>query len=221
MKSLLLKFDSYTGAKSWDDLVHAFMESLKDSPFDELILLGRANTFGLPRQPPKDVRLVIYDRFDDLPKLLSVAPSPFNTIATPTHQTQPEVEAITGIQPDSDYGEQEQRKVAEIDEKRVDAAKKIQATYRRHLKRKDVVLKGIDATQARHWDLLRKRSTEMEWPKNSRYYVLFRVPLGSILACLDTLGGFFSNGKGRAKKQRTKADHQDYEALTKVLDQHR
>ena len=101
------------------------------------------------------------------------------------------------------------------------AAKKIQAAYLRHLKRKNVIRKGTDATQARYWHLLRKRSMEMEWTKDSRYYLLFRVPLAYILVCLDTIGAFAESGKKEAKKRMGTEDHRSLEDLMDNIQQHR
>jgi len=98
------------------------------------------------------------------------------------------------------------------------AAKKIQAAYTRYLKRKNVVRKG---TQARYWHLLRKRSTEMEWTKDSRYYLLFRVPLAYILVCLDVIGEFVESEKKKAKKRMKTEDHRDLEDLMETLQKHR
>ena len=102
---------------------------------------------------------------------------------------------------------------------RVSAAKKIQAAYRRHLKRKSVVRKGIDATQARYWHLLRKRSMEMEWSKDSRYCLLLRVPLAYILVCLDVIGAFVESKKKEAKKRITTEGHRDLEEQMEALQQ--
>ena len=101
------------------------------------------------------------------------------------------------------------------------AAKKIQSAYLRHLERKRVVRTGVDSTQARYWHLLRKRSTEMEWSKDSRYHLLFRVPLAYILVSLDVIGEFAEFEKNEAKKRITAEDHRGYEDLMENLQQHR
>jgi len=101
------------------------------------------------------------------------------------------------------------------------AAKKIQAAYLRHLKRKSIVRKGIDATQARYWHLLRKRSMEMEWTKESRYNLLFRVPLAYILVCLDVIGGFVESKKKESKKRMTTEDNRGLEELMDAVQQQR
>jgi hypothetical protein len=108
-----------------------------------------------------------------------------------------------------------------LERKRGDAAKKIQAAYRRRLKRKRIVRKGIDATQAHYWNLLRKRSVEMKWSKNSRYYLLFRVPLAYVLVCLDTIKAFIESEKKEAKKLVMAEHHEKLEELTETLTQHR
>lgn len=101
------------------------------------------------------------------------------------------------------------------------AAKKIQAAYLRHLKRKSIVRKGIDATQARYWHLLRKRSMEMEWTKESRYNLLFRVPLAYILVCLDVIGGFVESKKKEFKKRMATEDNRGLEELMDAVQQQR
>jgi len=108
-----------------------------------------------------------------------------------------------------------------LERKRAGAAKKIQAAYRHRLKRKSVIRKGIDATQAHYWNLLREKSTEMEWTKDSRYYLLFRIPLADILVCLDTIGAFAeSEKKGTNKRMRTAGD-KDLEELMGACNQYR
>jgi len=107
-----------------------------------------------------------------------------------------------------------------LERKRVEAARKIQVTYRRHLK-KAVVNEGVDAAQAHYWHLLRKRSTKMRWPKDSRYYLLFRVPLAYILVCLDTVKAFVESEKKEAKKRMMTEDHGGLEELMEALNQYR
>ena len=264
VKTFLLRSNSYTEAKSWGDLVHAFTELLKNSPLDEFILLQHTSILGPQGRWSKFARLVSYYRLDEVPKLLLMAPSALKIGTTPAHQQQLQVEAATGVQPDDDYdgqGQQEhinipQERIAdgkeaevitysgdreqEIDETRVNAAKtiqeayrrhseqkragaarKIQAAYHRHVKRKSVVRRGIDGTQARYWLLLRKRSLEMEWSKGSRYHLLFRVPLAYILVCLEVIGAFIESEKKEVKKRIKTEDDKDLEELMEALTQHR
>ena len=108
-----------------------------------------------------------------------------------------------------------------LERKRAAAARKIQAAYRRHLKRKNVVRMGIDATQAHYWNLLRKQSMKMNWTKESRYYLLFRVALGYILACLDTIKTFTELEKKEAKKRLMMEDNKKLEELMEALDNYR
>ena len=108
-----------------------------------------------------------------------------------------------------------------LEQEQASAAQKIQAAYRRRLKRKSVVRQDIDATQTHYWHLLRKRSTEVEWPKGSRYYLLFRVPLAYILVCLDVIEAFVESEKKEAKKRVMTEDDRGLEELMKALAQHR
>lgn len=104
---------------------------------------------------------------------------------------------------------------------RHDAARRIQTAYRRYLKRKRLDRKGLDATQARYWQILRKKSMEMEWTKDSRYNILFRVPLACILVCLDTIGGFIESKKKEAKKRLASEGDKELEELMETLRQNR
>lgn len=108
-----------------------------------------------------------------------------------------------------------------LERRRGRAAQKIQVAYLRYLGRKKIVRKGIDATQARYWQLLRKRSTEMEWTKDSRYHLLFRVPLAYILVSLDVAGGFVESKKKEAKKRLTAEGDKDLENVMDTLQQYR
>ena len=101
------------------------------------------------------------------------------------------------------------------------AAKRIQAAYLRYLKQKKIVRKGLDATQARYWQLLRKRSTEMEWKRDSRYYLLFRVPLAYIIVCLEAVGGFFELRKKEVKRRLATEGDEGLEELMEALQQYR
>ena len=107
-----------------------------------------------------------------------------------------------------------------LERKRAGAARKIQAACRRYLRRKNIRM-GIDATQAHYWHLLRKRSKEMEWTKDSRYHLLFRVPLAYILVCLDAIKTFAESEKKEAKDRVMKGDNKELEDLTEALDNYR
>jgi len=260
---LLLRSNSYADAKDWDDLVHTFTEWLEDSSLDEIILLLHSTIPGPQQRPPKHVRPVTYNRLGQVPRLLLSPPSALEAGVTPVYHHQQHIEAVTGVQPDSDHGGHGQHERidmtedripdgketdvvisggdhGEIDEARVDAAKVIQGAYRRHLerklgpaarkiqraycrylKRKRVVRTGIDAAQARYWNLLRKRSMEMEWTKGSQYYVLFRVPLAYILVCLEVIKAFVESEKKVAQKRMMTEDHKGLEESMEALNRYR
>jgi len=264
VEMLLLRSNSYTAAKGWDDLANAFTESPKHSSLDEMILLLHAAIHGPHEKLSEYVRPVSYGWLDEVPKLLlSAAPSTLTGTA-PAHQRRPHVEATTGARFFSNHdGQGQQKRIKDIpreritdrkegetvtssgdheenDETRVNAAKsiqdayrrhldrkragparKIQAAYRRHLKRKSVVRKGMDAIQADYWNLLRERSVKMEWSKDSRYYLLFRVPLAYILVCLDTIGAFAESEKKGANKRMMTAGDKDFEELKEARNQYR
>jgi hypothetical protein len=100
-----------------------------------------------------------------------------------------------------------------LEQKRAGAARKIQAAYRHYLERKTPV--------GHYWYLLRKRSAQMEWPKSSRYHLLFRLPLAYVLVCLDAIKAFVETEKKEAKKRVMTEDDRGLEELMKALAQHR
>ena len=107
-----------------------------------------------------------------------------------------------------------------LERKWADAARRIQAAYRRRMKRKNIVRKGMEATQAHCWQLLREESMKMEWSKNSRYYLLFRVPLAYILVCLDAVKSFVESKKKESKRRLMIEDHKGLEELMDALNQY-
>ena len=109
-----------------------------------------------------------------------------------------------------------------LEQRKADAARKIQAAYRRYLRRKEIVRDRIGAARTHFWHLLRTRSLEMEWPRDSQYYLLFRVPLGYILVCLDTIEALFgSEIKVLRKLIGDDADHEDLEEPAVALCRYR
>ena len=106
-----------------------------------------------------------------------------------------------------------------LERKRTDAAGKIQAAYRFHLKQKSVNRVGIDAIQTHYWRLLRERSVEMEWSKDSQYHLLFRVPLGYILVCLDVIKAFAESERKEVIKRMMTGGSGDLEESMETLDQ--
>jgi len=114
-KILLLRPNSYTDAKDWDDLVHAFTESLNHSPLDEMILLVHSGTPGPPERRPKCVRRVSYDELDEVPELLrSVAPSVLRSGNTSVHKQRTPAEMGTGVKPGGDQDRQTRQKRVEM-----------------------------------------------------------------------------------------------------------
>jgi len=233
--------NSYVDAKDRDDLVPAFTDSLKNSPPDEMIHLLHVSVYGPHEQKSKGVRPVSYNRLSEIPRLLlSAAPRTLRAGGAPTDQRRPRVEAVEtqseGQEQQKPIDDVPQERVVdvkeaeavvpseyhgEIDEARVNAAKVLLDVYRRHLRQRSTVRQGIGATEAHFWRLLRKRSTKMKWPKDSQYYLLFRVPLAYILVCLDTIKAFIESEKKEANKQLINGDHKGIEDSMGALDQYK
>ena len=221
-KNRLLRSSSYTDAEGWDDLVHVFTESLKHSSLDEMILLLHHTTPLVPHVRRSEyVRPVFYNTLDEIPQLLlSTAPGAWKTGAAPAYQQIPHVETTA-----ADWEEAEVIASDEDEEEtsliQFYAAKAIQDAYRRHLEWKSIVGSRIDPTQAHYWDLLRKRSSEMELSKDSRYYLLFRVPLAYVLVSLDAIKAFVESEKKGANKRMMAEDDENLEELIEALDRYR
>lgn len=113
-KTLLLRPNSYADSKDWDDLVHAFTESLNPSPLDEMILLVRTGIPGPSERRPKCVRRVSYDELDEVPGLLrSVAPRVLRSGTTSVGKQRTPAEMGTGVKPDGDRDRQARQKRVE------------------------------------------------------------------------------------------------------------
>jgi len=113
-KILLLRPNSYADAKDWDDLVHAFTESLNHSPLDEMILLVHVDTPSPSKRQQKCVRRVSYDELDEVPELLrSVAPRVLRSGTTSVGKQRTPAEVGTGVKPDGDRDRQARQKRVE------------------------------------------------------------------------------------------------------------
>jgi hypothetical protein len=122
---LLLRPNSYADAEGWDDLVHAFIESLNRSFLDEMILLVCT---GIPERWPKYVRLVSYNIPDEVPELLrSVAPSILRSGTTSARQQQPHVEVVARVQSDNDHDRRGQKRRVEMPQESVADGKEAEA----------------------------------------------------------------------------------------------
>lgn len=104
-----------------------------------------------------------------------------------------------------------------LERKRASAARKIQTTYRRYLKWKSVVLKRTHSTKAHYSYRLRRRSVEVGWDKDSQYSVLFRYPLGYIIACLNVTKRLVESASEDAKKRTMTEGDKDAAELTETL----
>ena len=211
-----LRSNSYANAKGWDGLTYAFTESLKNSSLNEMILLLHTSIPGPRGWRLEYVRPVYYNRLDNVPKLLLST----TWRALDNEQGGDYEEEIDEIQVKAAKVIQGAYR-RHLEWKQAGAARKIQAAYCRHLKRKRVVRQGIDAIQAHYWHLLRRRSMEMEWSRNSQYYLLFRVPLAYILVCLDATRTFAESKKKEVRKRLVTEDPTGLEELMEVLRQHR
>ncbi|KAJ3908266.1 hypothetical protein F5879DRAFT_367138 [Lentinula edodes] len=72
-------YRSYVEARSWNNLASAVRQSTKGSAMDEMVNVVHKDRYDHTRYSPPGVRVVIYDKIEDLPKLLVGAISPVGT----------------------------------------------------------------------------------------------------------------------------------------------
>ena len=224
---MLLRSNSYAAAEGWDYLVHAFIDSLKNSSLDEMILLVHTTIFGPHERRSGYIRLVSYAKLGTVPRLLLMTPSVLRTNATPAHHQQLHVEVTARSQPDGDPDEQkEPKRIDDIPPERIVDRKEAEVVvsggdHGEEIDETNADRKGIDVAQAQYWRLLHERSTEMGLSENSRYYLLFRTPLAYVLVCLDAIGAFAQYKKKGANKRMRTAGQKDLDELVEAHKQYR
>lgn len=230
----------YTEAPNWPGLVNVFTKSLSDSTFDEMILLLHPKAPKYQGSIPSCVRTVMYEKIEEIPDRVRAkaaghlatrglvdpppgfsAPEkhpiePENIDSQEKHSDLPEValNPNDGEPPVDDGGQEEESTSPE--EKR--AALTIEAAYYRVMTQKKEVLKGIDATRARLWSLLRNRASSMEWPRHKQYKLLMQGPLVHVLVCLDVVKMFADYINRESKEQLRGGDHRRLEELIERSD---
>ena len=226
---------SYAWARDWKNLVQAFRNSFTDSAMDELILLLHSKS---PRPYGWNfnfARPIIYDRLEDVTSGVAFQVSKKVDRPSTSHPDQlGTTEAHDQI--DDNHEEQEQddtphENVVEDDHEqdlaaqedhevqtpesqaKVDAARKIQAAYIRHLTRKKTISTGFHAIRTRFWGQVQTRAAEMTWSHSSMYKLILRGPVVHILVCLDVLGVTTDSAKRDVKKRSKVAHHEELEEL--------
>jgi len=220
-----------------------FTRSLADSTLDEMILLLHSRAPKFQGWVSRYVRTVKYDHIEEIPDRVRVkgtaradTRAPTGAPGFPTPEGYP-------IEPENDDGQQKHPDLPEEDvlnpsdgetpvdnddqeeasasPEEIQAALKIEAAYRRVITRKKEDLKGIDATRARLWSLLRGRALSMKDPRHKRYKMLMQGPLAHVLACLDGVKMFADKTSRDSKKQLQGGDHSRLEELIKRSDRSR
>ena len=221
-----------------------FTRSLSDSTFDEMVLLLHSKAPKYQGWVSRYVRTIVYENIEEIPDRVRAKATgrvdmraPIDPpLGFPTTEEHP-------IEPENDDGQQKQLNLPEEDvlnprdgEPPVDnggqeeasaspeetqAALTIEAAYRRVMTRKKVVLKGVNATRARLWSLLRDRASSMEWPRRTQYKLLMQGPLVHVLVCLDGIKMFADQVNKDSKKQLQKGDHRKMEELIERSDRSR
>ena len=205
------------------------MESLSDSPFDEMILLLYSKAPKYRGRVPQYVRTVTYDSIGEIPDRLraKAVGRSVGRVMEAEHddgrQKQlglPEEDVLNSNDSETIIDNDNQDETTASPEE-IQAVRVIEAAYHCFSKRKREVLKGTDATRAHIWSLLYNRASSMEWSTRSRYRLLMQGPLVHILVCLDSIKIFADSTNRGAKKQLQGANHKRYEELIERLDQSR
>jgi hypothetical protein len=205
--------------------VVVFTKSLSNSALDKMILLLHSKAPKYQGRVSQYVRTVVYDNIEEIPDRLHAKA-----------EGRP-------IEPGNDDGQQKQLGLPEEDvlksnnnkvnidnaspdeapasPEEIQAVLVIEEAYHRFSKRKQEVLKGIDATRARLWSLLHNRVLSMEWPKHTRYKLLMRGPLVHVLACLDGVKMFAEYINKDSKKQLQGDAHERFEEFSEMSDRSR
>ena len=103
----------------------------------------------------------------------------------------------------------------------IQAVPVIGSAYRRVITREKEVLKGISATRARFWSLLRDRVSSMKWSTHKGYIISMQGPLVHVLVCLGCIRMFADHTKKDTKKQLQVGDHTRLEELIERSDRSR
>jgi hypothetical protein len=154
-KISLLRPNSYTDAKGWDDLVDASIGSLKHSSLDEMILLLHTSVTDPREQRSQCVRPVTYNTLGEMRQLLlSTAPGAPRTGATPARQQRQHVKMATGLQSGGDRGRRAQQKYVEMPQERVNDGTEAEAFASGEEYEQDLDETRIDTAKTTQWGAL-------------------------------------------------------------------
>ena len=217
-----------------------FTKSLSDSTLDEMILLLHSEAPKFHGWVSRYVRTVMYENIEEIPGRLRAKAIGRADIRAPAHpppgfptpgghpiependdqQKHPDLPEEDVLNPRNgespvDNSSQEE---ATVSPEETRAALVIEAAYYRAMARKKEVLKGIDATRARLWYLLRDRASSIRWSRHKRYKLLMQGPLVHVLVCLDGVKMFADQTSRDSKKQLQQDDHIRLEELIKKSD---
>ena len=234
----------YAEAQDWRGLVNVFTKSLSDSTVDEMILLLYSKAPKCQGWVSRYVRTVMHENLEEIPSCLLVKISARTDTRTPADPSTsfPTSEGHP-VEPDHDDGQQKHPALPEEDvlspangepaadiggqdetsasAEEIQAALAIEAAYHRVVTRRKEVLRGIDATRARFWTLLRDRASSMEWSGNRRYKLLMQGPLVHVLVCLHGIKVFADQTNRDSNRQLRGDDHSRLEELIERSDRSR
>jgi hypothetical protein len=234
----------YAEATDWWGLVMVFTKWLADSSLDEIILLLHSRAPKYQGWVSRYVRTVMYGSIEEIPDRLRAKAASYTDPHAPVdsspnppppsgHQAElenddgqqklpvlPEEDVLnqSGGEAPVDNGGQED---VPASPEEIQAVLVIGSAYRRVITRKKEVLKGIGATRARFWSLLRDRASSMKWSRHRGYIMLMQGPLVHVLVCLDCIKMFADHIKKDTKKQLQVGDHMRLEELIERSDRSR
>ena len=231
----------YAEASDWRGLVIVFTKWLADSALDEMILLLHSRAPKYQGWVSRYVRTVMYGSTEEILDRLRAKAAGYTDPHAPADSSpNPPASGGRQVELENDDGQQKLPDLPEEDvlnqsggeapvdnggqeevpasPKEIQAVLVIGSAYRRVIARKKDVLKGIGATRARFWSLLRDRASSMEWSRHKGYIMLMQGPLVHVLVCLDCIKMFADHIKKDTKKQLQVGDHTRLEEIIERSD---
>ena len=233
----------YAEASDWRGLVMVFTKWLADSALDEMILLLDSRAPKFEGWVSRYVRTVTHGSIEEILDRLRAKAVGYTDPHAPVDSSNPPASGGNQVELENDDGQQKPPVLPEEDvlnqsdgeapidnggqgevpasPEEIQAILVIGSAYRRVITRKKEILKGIGATRARFWSLLRYRASSMEWSRHKGYIMLMQGPLAHVLVCLDCIKMFADHIKKDTKKQLQVGDHTRLEELIERSDRSR
>ncbi|KAJ7743864.1 hypothetical protein B0H16DRAFT_1889844 [Mycena metata] len=224
--------NNYVSATSWSDLVRAVRWSTAQSPLDEMVVLLHSER---PRHPIRNVRQIVYQSLEDIPRLLGTSRSLLENASVSAQGDLFPAEDEDAVEEEPAFVETDEpdemlpvvEPVAIEAVKRtpeeIQAASVIQQAFKRGHRRAgrrkaELAESSFAAGCAGFFAMCLKEAADVDWPTRE-YRLRFLGPLPHLLLCLDVVHTAAMKQKKQVKKELRVAKHEKLEALDKHLTQ--